>query len=194
MDIKKDLKIKLFSRNELVAESSDANLWGRVLTIITGGDAEALEEETDLDVGASKTLPSVRKLAKALGLPVKQVQGACSPSTEEPYLHLDKHYWEAFQKNHNVHGRGAIGPLQVAATLLVLWFECAGLGKPSAKQALCVLDTINLTDQNYARTLTRCSWLQYRNKEIRVNPAEISKAVAVAKAYCSKQSLEKAES
>ena len=192
MDIKKDLKIKLFASNELVAESSDANLWGRVLTIITGGDAEALEEETDLNVGSSKTLPSVRKLAKDLGLPVEQVQGACSPSMEEPYLHLDKHYWEAFQKNHSVRGRGAIAPLQVAGTLLALWFEYTNMGKPSAKQVLAVLDTINLSDLHYARTLSRCSWLQYRKKEILINPAEMTKTVAVAKAYCSKQPLERA--
>lgn len=192
MDIKKDLKIKLFARNELVAESSDANLWGRVLTIITGGDAEALEEETDLNVGSSKTLPSVRKLAKDLGLPVEQVQGACSPSMEEPYLHLDKHYWEAFQKNHSVRGRGAIAPLQVAGTLLAIWFEYTNMGKPSAEQVLAVLDTINLSDLHYTRTLSRCSWLQYRKKEILINPAEMTKTVAVAKAYCSKQPLERA--
>lgn len=194
MDIKKDLKIKLFARNELVAESSDANLWGRVLTIITGGDAESLGEETDLDIGDSETPQNARKFANALGLPVKQVQGACSPSTEEPYLHLDKHYWEAFQKNNSVRGRGAIAPLQVAGTLLAIWFEYTNMGRPSAGQVLAVLDTINLSDSNYARTLNRCSWLQYRKKEIIINPAEITKAVAVAKAYCSKQSLEKAES
>lgn len=193
MEIKKDLKIKLFAGGQLIAESSDANLWGRVLTAITGGSSQELEEEV-VDIADASVVQGVGKFAKALGLSVEQVQGACGPSMEEPYLNLDKHYWESFQKNNNVRGRGAIGPLLVAGTLLALWFEYNRMGKPTASQALAVLDTIDLTDLNYNRTLNRCSWLQYRDKNILLNPAEMSKAIVIAKAYCTKQSLGKLKS
>lgn len=99
------------------------------------------------------------------------MEGACAPSNKKPYLHLDEHYWGAFQRNHNVRGAGAIGPLQVAATILTLWFKHSKKGKPTAEQAQEVLDTINLIDTNFKRTLGRSSWLQYRNKKISLNPA-----------------------
>ena len=189
MKIKKNLKVKLFAGNELVTESSDPNLWGRVLSAITGGASQVLNQNLEVDIDTDIST-KVEKFAKELGVSVDEVQGACSPSNKEPYLHLDEHYWEAFQRNHNVMGRGAISHLQVAATLLTLWFKHIKKGKPTAEQAQVVLNTINLKDTNFKRTLGRSSWLQYRDNNISINPAEISKAVGVAKAYCTKTSLE----
>jgi hypothetical protein len=190
MKIRKKLKVKLFADEDLVVESDDPKLWGQVLNFITGASAELPQAPGQITMNID--LPkAIKEFAQEIGVTPEVLQGACSPSKGEPYLHLNAHYWEAFQKNHSVLGRAAIAPLQVAGTLLALWFECAKMGKLSSVQALAVLETLNLRDQNYARTLNRCSWLQHRNKEILINPAEMSRAVAVARAYCTKQPLEK---
>ena len=80
----------------------------------------------------------------------------------------------------------------LAATLTVLWFEhVSPTTKPSLKDVAGVLGTISITDGNAARALKTCEWLQYHNGQVLPNPAERSKAVAVARAFCSKQPVEK---
>ncbi len=84
-------------------------------------------------------------------------------------------------------GSLAIPPIVTAATLLTLWFHKAGLGTATQAQAKAVLATINVTDPNASRSIQNTSWLQGRSGgQIILNPAEVSKAVKLAKYFCTK--------
>ena len=83
-------------------------------------------------------------------------------------------------------GPNAVGAVVLALTLLVLWKDKAGLGSTAMKEATAVLDTIGVTAKNPTRSINNCEWLQIRNNSVVLNPAETSKALTVAKAYCSK--------
>jgi len=84
-------------------------------------------------------------------------------------------------------GPFAISPVVAVATLLGLWFHKAGLGNPTQAQAHAVLGTINVTDKNASRSIQNTSWLQGRSGgQIVLNPAEISRAVRLAKCFCLK--------
>jgi hypothetical protein len=85
-------------------------------------------------------------------------------------------------------GRKAIPPIALAATLLILWKEKAKLGASTIKDCQRVLGTVGLRDDHPKRGLDNCEWLQARPKAIVIiNPAQTSKAVAVARAYCTKE-------
>jgi len=132
-------------------------------------------------------------LAQELGLDDPAlVVGAASPSATAPFLHLNQHCWEALKKNTPRRGTLAVGPSVLAATLLVLWFEhISPKIKPSLANVNAVVGTISITDRNGPRSLKNCEWLQYRNAQVLPNPAERSRAIAVAKAFCSKKPVEK---
>jgi len=191
MPIKKALKVRLLAGGDVVAESNDAKLWAQVFGAITGASPNDLKRKDDSHAPRVDVTAGIKKFADALGIPNEEVEGACAPLGQEPYLQLDPPYWEAFQKNHKVRGPGAIAPLQVVGTLLALWFKYGELGKPTVRQALVILESLGLQDKHTNRTLSNCSWLQQRDKNIIINPAEISKAVAVASAYCQKQPVQK---
>ena len=133
----------------------------------------------------------VEAFAAAVDVTVYQVTGACSPSTATPYLHLDQHCWEALKKNTPIKGPGSVSPTTLAATLLVLWMERLGPTKPTVENVDAVLNTIDLEDRNAVRAVKNCQWLQYRDGTILFNPAQRSRAIAIAKAYCTKQPPEK---
>jgi hypothetical protein len=106
---------------------------------------------------------------------------------EAPFMHLDPHCWEEMKKHVPQRGSIAIAPIVAAATLLALWFRAASLGNLTQAQAKQVLGTIHLTDPNASRSLKNTSWLQGRpGGQIVLNPAEISKAVKLAKCFCTK--------
>ena len=131
----------------------------------------------------------VVKFASVLGISQELVQGACSPSMEAPYLHLDMHCWEDMKKQLPPRGPGSIAPIAVAATLLALWMRTAGtLGSATQAHAQKVLATIELRDPNASRGLSSTPWLQTRpGGVIVVNPAQMSKAITVARSFCIKQ-------
>jgi hypothetical protein len=84
-------------------------------------------------------------------------------------------------------GPTAVSAIVAAATLLGLWFQKAELGNPTQAQAQGVLGTINITDKNASRSIQNTSWLQGRSGgQIVLNPAEISRAVRLAKCFCTK--------
>jgi hypothetical protein len=197
--LKAKLTIQLLANDVLVAELEDDKLWRKVLAAMQGGaqpDADTGEEtfedtEKDLSEAKSKPVLGVKAFASELKLPVETVQGSCAPVGDEPYLHLDSHCWESFKKNTPARGPQGIGPLQLAGTLICLWFKHAGIeGRPTQAQAQAVLGTIGMVDKNPSRAMKNCEWLQMRAGSILINPAKVSKAIAVAKAYCSQKPLE----
>jgi hypothetical protein len=200
MAVTAKLTIRLLAEEVVVAESDDAKLWQRVLAAMNGsgqplggaGDEEL--EHRDLPPGRGKGSRSIRPgqgvegLAAELGVSVEEVEGACSPSSDAPYLHMDSHCWEALKNNTPTRGPGAVAPITLAATILALWFGHAGIpGLPTQKQCQDALATMNLRDTNPSRAIRRCEWLKPNGSAVGINPAYRSKAVRIAAAFCSKK-------
>lgn len=200
--VKAVLTVTLKANDVVVAEVEDAALWQRVLAVINNGKSavEAAKVLTGLDGetpqpgekltggnGAGTGTSPIEQLATQLEIDSALLQGACSPSVESPFLHLDLHYWEAMKKQTAERGPTALAPAVVAATLLCLWFFKAGSGNPTQSQVQAVLSIINVTDRNASRAIQKASWLQGRSGgQVVLNPAEISKAVKLAKCFCIK--------
>ncbi|MCU0648856.1 MAG: hypothetical protein MUF00_12720 [Gemmatimonadaceae bacterium] len=197
--VKAKLKVVLQADEVVVAEVEDSGLWQRVLAAINAGERPTIA--TAVDLGAPTApgdlLPStldaspapddaVGKLAHRLGLTREVVQGACSPDTNAPFLHLDVHRWEDMKRQTPARGPGSVSPIALASTLLALWFREANLGNPTQAQAQAVLATINLRDPNATRGIGKADWLQSRaGGFVMLNPANVSKATAMVKAFCS---------
>lgn len=125
--------------------------------------------------------------SEELSILEEKVLGACDPQQTPPYIHLDKHHWEAFKKATPSRGRNAIAAITVAATLLALWMDAARLGNASIGDAQAVLSTLDIRDKNPERGLRNCEWLRLRGQSILLNPAQTSKAIEMARAYCEKR-------
>ncbi|MBI4429508.1 MAG: hypothetical protein HY562_10360 [Ignavibacteriales bacterium] len=191
--IKAKLIVKLFAENIIVAESDDEKLWQSVLAAITSGKSSIagpafppkLLQPGESNAISEQDLSSpIGKFAAELGISIEILQGACSPTAQAPFVHLDGHYWESFKKAVPARGRGSLGPLALPATLLCLWFKHLGQGGATQAQAQAVLKTINERDQNPNRSVKNCDWLQARDGKIVLNPAQTSKAVKCARTYC----------
>jgi hypothetical protein len=195
--VKAKLRVLLLADNVEVADSTDEALWQATLAAIagkgispvaqapqgfqvTGSSAEPLQRETDHPPTATDSF------AKELGLTADEVTGACDPMDHPPYIHLNAHYWEALKRNTPQRGIGAVGPAKLAATLLALWSRHCRFGVPTSGHVQDVLDTIHLADKNPGRAIQSCEWLQMRAGGIVLNPAETSRALALARAYCTK--------
>ncbi len=190
-NIKAELKIVLQADKTIIAESSDPILWQNVLAAINtpsaGSTNDNLGNFGQSDKGSlSPAKGPEQELAKEIGVSVEVLKGACSPSNDAPFIHLDKHHWEAFKKGTPNRGPKAIAAIALAATLLILWKEKAKLGDSTMEDSKKVLGTLNLTDKNPDRAIKNCEWLQLRNNVMGINPAQTSKAIAIAKAYCAK--------
>jgi hypothetical protein len=195
--VKATLTVVLKANEVVVAEVEDAVLWQKVLTAINGGTSALTGDLEHKDTPPGGTNPNnfgkltdtspLATLAQQLAIDPDLVQGACAPTLEPPYLHLDLHCWEEMRKHVPQRGILAIPPIVAAATLLALWFNKAGLSNPTQAQAKLVLGTINLDDPNASRSIQNTTWLQGRSGgQFVLNPAEISKAVKLAKCFCSK--------
>jgi len=206
MSVKASLKIILMANDVEIAESEDKILWQNVFSAINQGTDQIAAEQAIAAAPAPITTvapsngahPSVApagtgamaQLAAELGISTDEVEGALAPSTEAPFIHLDPHCWEALKKNTPNRGGQAIAPIALVGTLLALWFRHGGIeGSPTTKQCQAVLKTIHLSDKNAGRSLKNAEWLQVRNSGIVINPAKRSRAVAVAKAYCSQSPI-----
>lgn len=200
MAVKANLKIQLFADKVMVAESEDEHLWRKVLAAMQGAtpsntleeneEHEENEEITELDPPSATKLKGISGFAKALDVKVSALKGACDPKNAPPYIHLDEKCWEAFKKNTPARGRKAVAATQLAGTLLCLWFKYGGIsGRPSQAQTLEILEGIDVTDNNASRAINNCAWLQSRRDGIQINPAEMTKAKAVAKAFITKQAV-----
>jgi len=204
MAVKANLKIQLFADKVVVAESEDEHLWRKVLAAMQGAipndtpdENEIHEEEekiTGLEPPSATKSKGISGLAKALDVKGAALTGACDPKIAPPYLHLDEKCWEAFKKNTPARGRKAVAATQLAGTLLCLWFKYGGIsGRPSQAQTLEILDGIGVTDNNASRAINNCAWLQSRRDGIQINPAEMTQAEAVAKAFIAKQIIDTKE-
>jgi len=198
MSVKAKLIVSLRADETVVAESEDPELWQRVLVAINTKSMPDAAPRDALPSAATPAAPSVspgslnagveiERFANELGVTTAQLIGACDPRTSAPYLHLNSHCWEALKRNTPERGPGALGPMVLGSTLMVLWFRSARLGTPKQADVHETLGTIGLVDKNPTRALKNCEWLQSRSGAIYLNPAETSKAIAVAKAYCVKQ-------
>ena len=195
--VKANLKIQLLANDMLVAESSDDTLWRKVLAAMQGTDEapnsdELRDEAASMDALSGKEQKGLAGFAADLGLDADTVEGACSPSDEAPFIHLDDHCWESFKKNTPPRGPKSVSSINLAVTLLCLWFKHSDReGNPSQAEAQAVLGTIGISENNPSRAVKNCEWLQSRENGIRINSAKISKAKAIAKAYCTQTPIER---
>lgn len=200
--VKAKLSILLKADEVVVAEVEDAQLWQRVLTAINAGQSDLASAPRASEVLVGVAAPSsgresaqngevgngpVDRLAQQLGVARELLEGACSPSADAPYMHLDSHCWEDMKRQLPERGPTAIAPIVAAATLLALWFRAASLGNPTQAQAQAVLDTIGVRDRNASRGIGRASWLQSRGGgQVQLNPAQISRATTLARCFCAR--------
>jgi hypothetical protein len=201
MSLKANLKIVLHANNVVVAESEDPDLWQKVLRAMSAASAGAtsLEEMTDAtgplggdELSRERSSDgAVEMLARELNVSSAVLAGSCDPIVESPYIQLDKHHWEALKRNTPERGQGAVNATVLAATLLVLWKDCAKLGDVKLKETAGVIGTISLESKNPTRSVNNCEWLQLRNDTIKLNAAQTSKAIQVARAYCTKTQIGK---
>jgi len=186
------LRIVLKANETFVAESTDPILWQKVLAAInTQSEASKNENLEDISQNDKYDLSPakgpVNQMAKEIGVSADVLKGACDPLDTKPFIHLDKHHWEAMKKATPSRGPKAISHIALAATLLILWKEKAKLGDSTIKDSQEVLATVSLSERHPNRSLDNCEWLQLRGKSIVINPAQTSKAIAAAKAYCTKE-------
>ncbi|MEO7841003.1 MAG: hypothetical protein ABIU06_16810 [Anaerolineales bacterium] len=192
MSITAKLKVILLVDDAKIAESEDPKLWQAVFGAIRkeslpeGSSFEqyAFEdllqerEETKISADIKEPIPS---FAQKIGTSIELFQGACSPSLEPPYIHLDKHHWEALKKS------ATIAHIVISATILAVWKEHIKAPPATRKEAKIVLKTISLEDKSIPRGLGNCKWLQVRGDNIQINPAYTSRAIELVRAYCEKE-------
>jgi len=194
--LKAKLKIQLYADTLLIAESNNTELWQNIFAAIQSGGISLEDKQSKNKPDTSEGIETpkgkingIQGFAHEVGITEEDIIGACSPSLEPPYLHLDEHYWESLRKNTPPRGPSAIAPVPLAATLLSMWFKYSGIdGNPSVRQCHDVLKTIKVQDKNAARSLKNSNWLQKRPNGIVINPSLRSKAVQIAKAYCTRKS------
>ena len=195
--IKANLKIVLHAGNTIVAESEDAVLWQKILNAITNQQAAPISERPQAEFAedsvSSDLADPLQKFDKQLGVTSAQLEGACAPSLEAPYIYLDNQHWEAIKKKLPARGSGSVSNIALAATILCLWFKHAKIsGQPTIKDCQAVLSDLGTPEANPSRSLKNTSWLQNRNGGIQINPAETSKAIEVARLFCLKTNDSKA--
>lgn len=200
-NVQANLKIRLFADEVVVAESQDHDLWQRVLAdILAGGDevnpgakvkdpAISPKGATRRGEGPKDSNGALGRFAKLVDVPLAELKGAVGPEKEKPFLHLDARTWEAFKQNFPIRGPGAVAAVVFAATALVIWLDLIGEEAPTTAQCQAVLGTINITGKNPSRSIKNCEWLQERNGRIQLNPARVSQAYSVIKAFCLRQGL-----
>lgn len=197
---KANLLVILKVDDVIAAEIEDPLLWQQVLTAIQrrdlqqpNGDRPNLDSTVDTSlvqglgpVASNSGGDSVDALAGQLKVARAQLEGACSPMMDAPFLHLDMHCWEEMRRQVPLRGRTAIPPAVAAGTLLLLWLKRIDISTATQSQVQAVLSTITERDKNPSRSLKNASWIQVRPGHIALNPAEISKAITLASCFCSK--------
>jgi len=69
----------------------------------------------------------------------------------------------------------------------LLWAEKAHIEKITVRDGYAVLRAISARDEHASRAIENCSWLQTGGGGVHLNPGAISEAIAVARAFCTKQ-------
>lgn len=200
------LRVILKAGDVTVAESDDPQLWQDVFKVIRStahlqarGAGRASEEtpsallqaalasaETGAAAEEAAATPTER-LARRLGVSTSTVEAAYHPSKAAPFLRLDAGCFAALKRATPARGANAISSIALAATLLALWAEEAGLEPPTPTQAQAVLDPLNRKDRNPERGLANCAWLRFGGGRITLKTEYASRAEALARAFCKKE-------
>lgn len=189
-----ELQLVLSANGIEVARSKDRQIWLNAMAAITGAEAGStagpaaspMVDPPDSVSQASVVVSAgdpLSQFAEELGVAKESLEAAAYPSEDEPYIHLDAKYWEAFRRTS---GYGRIAPSVLVATLLLLWDRrIAKMGDLGTRDCAKVFTAIGLNDKNPTRSIRNCDWLQLRGNTIKLNPANISRAEEVAATYCS---------
>jgi len=193
MALRARLKLTLTADDVIVAETEDPQIWQAAFLAIQG-DASALTPSQDEDATVEwvpeEERVAIKALAKELRVEVSDLMAACHPRPIPPYIFLSKHHWEAFKRNTPERGRNAVSNAVLALTLLLLWAEKAHVGRITTRDGYAVLRAISTRDEHASRAIENCPWLQTGMGGVHLNPEAISKAIAVARAFCLRQAPE----
>jgi len=187
MAIKARLTLILKADDVTVAESDDPKIWKAAFEAIQaglGGSALRNSEEELSEWVPEEERLAIRSFAGELGISVKDVLASCHPRMMPPYLFLNRRYWESFKRQTPERGRNAVSNAVLAMTLLLLWAERINVDRVSLRDGMDVLRAISAGDEHASRAVDNCSWLQRSTGRVVINPDEISKAIAVARAFC----------
>ncbi len=194
MSAKANLRLILQADDKVVAESDDPRLWQLVLARLYGKPTEQGDQPCRDDVGNVSDAPAdsppalsaqpTAAFARLIAVSPEEVAGAFRPRIELPFLTLDPHSWEAYRRQMPPRGPHAVGPAAIAGTLLALWGKAANLPDFSISDVVAVLRASGARDNFPRRTVKNCKWLQVDGAKVLVNPARISHAKCVAKAFC----------
>ena len=190
MVIKARLKLVLTADNVVVAESDDPTIWQAAFQAIQGANVEQVlgmkpaNPEEGIDWVPGEERSAILSLANDFDIEPQQLLSACHPRMIAPYIFLNKRYWEAFKHQTAERGRTAVSNAVLAITLLLLWGEKINLERVALRDGMAILKTISARDEHASRALDNCPWLQKTMGKIVLNPEKISRAIAVAQAFC----------
>ena len=192
MVIKARLRLVLTADNVVVAESDDPKIWQAAFQAIQGANVEQvlgtkpISNDERIDWVPEEERSAILSLASDLGIEPQMLLSACHPRMIAPYIFLNKRYWEAFKDQTAERGRTAVSNAVLAITLLLLWGEKINLERVAQRDGMAILKTISARDEHASRAIENCSWLQKTVGKIVLNPEKISRAIAVAEAFCTK--------
>jgi len=196
MAIKAQLKLILQADDVVIAESDDPRIWQAAFQAIQGADVEKVlgrsgpATDSGIHWVPEEERSAILSLAGDLEVDPQDLLSACHPRMIAPYVFLNKHYWEAFKHQTAERGRTAVSNAVLALTLLLLWGEKIHLERISLRDGMAVLRTIMARDDHASRAVENCSWLQKTSGRIVLNPEKISRAVAIARAFCTRTAPE----
>ena len=180
------LEVVLLANGNEVARSENSSIWLSAMAAMTGQSPkmassgsssfnESNEPEGQAPEGA------LTSFASDLGIEAALLEAAADPTEASPFIVLDHKYWEALKRTS---GRANTPPVVLAGTFLLLWGRHAEVGEVTTKLCGRVLSPIGLTTKNAARSFKNCDWIQFRDGALKLNPAKISMAEELVKAYC----------
>jgi hypothetical protein len=192
MAIKARLKLTLTADEVVVAESDDPKIWQAAFQAIQGADVQAIlghqvaPASSAPDVGwvPEEERAAILSLSEELGIEAQDLLSACHPRMIAPYVFLNRHYWEAFKHQTAERGRTAVSNAVLAMTLLLLWADKIHLERVTLRDGMAVLRAISARDDHASRAVENCSWLQKTSGRVVLNPDKISRAIAIARAFC----------
>lgn len=188
---KAHLKLILMADDVVVAETDDADIW-RIAFQAIHGDGSSMGLERTREAELAEWVPenervAIRSLARDIGVDVRDLLSACHPRSVPPYIFLSRHHWEAFKRNTPERGRTAVSNAVLALTLLSLWAEKINTERITLRDGMAVLRAISARDEHARRAAENCPWLQFSVGRVVLNPDRLSKAIAVAYAFCTMQ-------
>jgi hypothetical protein len=200
MAIKARLRLILTADDVVVAESEDPRIWQAAFQVIQGGGIEQMlpSHETSVEKEISwvpeEERAAILSLSRELGIGAQDLLSSCHPRMIAPYVFPNRHYWEAFKHLTAERGRTAVSNAVLAMTLLLLWAEKIHLERGvTLRDGMAVLRAIGARDEHASRAVENCPWLQRSSGRIILNPERISRATAVARAFCTQTAPEWSE-